>query len=138
MGRFAVNTRGYSPVPAFGSIWVVLWLLFLRSAPSTFPLQQVTLCGVCFWESLVFRLYSVIDQIHLSIEAQYGTACLPMGDCHTRDGYGAQQKLSPFDREENLAQIKLNFELGALNNDPGSSSLCYLYQIWIHEIIINK
>ena len=28
-------------------------------------------------------LYSEIDQIHLSIEAQCGTACLPMGDCHT-------------------------------------------------------
>ncbi len=31
-----VNTRGYPPVPAFGSIWGVLWLLFFRSAPSTF------------------------------------------------------------------------------------------------------
>ncbi len=39
--------------------------------------------GVCFRESLVFRLYSEIDQINLSIEAQCGTACLPMGDCHT-------------------------------------------------------
>ncbi len=38
--------------------------------------------GVCFRESLVFRLHSDIGQIHLSIEAQCGTACLPMGDCH--------------------------------------------------------
>ncbi len=28
------NTRSFRPVPAFGSIWVVLWLLFFRSAPS--------------------------------------------------------------------------------------------------------
>ena len=28
------------------------------------------------------RLHSEIDQIHLSIEAQCGTACLPIGDCH--------------------------------------------------------
>ncbi len=31
------------------------------------------LLGVCFQESLVFRLHSEIDQIHLSIEAQCGT-----------------------------------------------------------------
>ncbi len=55
-----------------------------RSAPSTFPLQQVTLCGVCFRESLVYRLYSEIDQIHLNIEAQCGRAGLPrsMGSGH--------------------------------------------------------
>ncbi len=35
-----------------------------------------------FWESLVIRLHSEIDQIHLSIEAQCGTARLPLGDCH--------------------------------------------------------
>ncbi len=40
--------------------------------------------GVCFRESLVFRLHSEIDQIHLSIEAQCGTAYLPIGDCHSR------------------------------------------------------
>ncbi len=71
-----VNTRGFPQVPTFGSIWVVLWLSFFRSAPSTFELQQVTLRGVCFRESLVYRLYSEIDQIDLSIEAQCGTACL--------------------------------------------------------------
>ncbi len=38
--------------------------------------------GVRFQESLVIRLYSEIDQIHLSIEAQCGTACSPLGDCH--------------------------------------------------------
>ncbi len=30
------------------------------------------------------RLHSEIDQIHLSIEAQCGTARLPIDDCHTR------------------------------------------------------
>ncbi len=52
-----------------------------------FPSWQVTLCGVCFRESLVFRLYSEIGQIHLSIVAQCGTACLPMGDCHIHPDY---------------------------------------------------
>ena len=34
-------------------------------------------------ESLVSsRLYSEIDQLHLSIEAQCGTTYLPLGDCH--------------------------------------------------------
>ena len=49
------------------------------------PLRSLTNgppIGVRFWESLVIRLYSEIDQIHLSIEAQSDTACLPMGDCH--------------------------------------------------------
>ncbi len=34
---FDANTRSTTPVPTYGSIWVVLWLLFFRSAPSTFP-----------------------------------------------------------------------------------------------------
>ncbi len=38
--------------------------------------------GVHFRESLVIRLYSEIDQIHLSIEAQCVTTLLPLGDCH--------------------------------------------------------
>ncbi len=40
--------------------------------------------GVHFRGSLVVRLHSEIDQIHLSIEAQCGTARLPLGDCHSR------------------------------------------------------
>ncbi len=47
-----------------------------------FPQRRGSLLGACFRESLIFRLHSDIDQIHLSIEAQCGTACLPMGDCH--------------------------------------------------------
>ncbi len=39
--------------------------------------------GVRFPESLVIRLYSEIGQIHLSTEAPCGTACLPLGDCHS-------------------------------------------------------
>ena len=69
----AFNTRSFPPVPAFGSIWVVLCLLFFRSAPSTFPLciyGEVTFHGACFRESLVIRLHSEIGQIHLSTEAQ--------------------------------------------------------------------
>ncbi len=44
--------------------------------------------GVRFRESLVIRLHSEIDQIHLSIEAQCVTTVLPLGDCHT--SYGVQ------------------------------------------------
>ncbi len=65
-----INTRSFPPVPAFGSIWVVLWLLFFRSAPSTFPQRRGYLLGACFRESLVIRLHSEIGQIHFSIEAQ--------------------------------------------------------------------
>ena len=36
-----------------------------------------------FRESLVIKLHSEIDQIHLSSEAQCVTARLPLGDCHT-------------------------------------------------------
>ncbi len=38
--------------------------------------------GVRFRESLVVRLHSEIDQIHLSIEALCVTTLLPLGDCH--------------------------------------------------------
>ncbi len=51
----------YPPVPAFGSIWVVLWLLIFRSAPSTFPQRRGYLLGACFRESLVIRLHSEIS-----------------------------------------------------------------------------
>ncbi len=40
--------------------------------------------GVRFRESLVVRLHSEIDQIHLSIEAQCVTTLLPLGHCHRR------------------------------------------------------
>ncbi len=50
------------------------------------PLRSLTngpLFRVHFRESLVIRLYSEIDHIHLSIEAQCVTTLLPLGDCHT-------------------------------------------------------
>ncbi len=34
-----------NPVPTYGPTWVVLWLLFFRSAPSTFPNKRSTLKG---------------------------------------------------------------------------------------------
>ncbi len=52
-------------------------LLPLRSLANGPPI------GVRFWESLVGRLHSEIDQIHLSIEAQCVTTLLSLGDCHT-------------------------------------------------------
>ena len=50
----------------YGSTWVVLWLLFFRSAPSTFPNKRSTL-RFRFGESLVVSLYSEIGHIHLGI-----------------------------------------------------------------------
>ncbi len=40
---------------------------------------------VHFGESLAVRLYSEIDHLHLSIEAQCVIALLPLGDCHTKN-----------------------------------------------------
>ncbi len=57
------NKNWLLPVPTYGSTWVVLWL---------------------FCQSVVVRLHSEIDQIHLSIEAQCVTTLLPLGDCHTQ------------------------------------------------------
>ena len=74
-------------IPVHFKIFRVLCFGYLFSGP--LPLRSHIACidsppfGVCFRESLVFRLYSEIDQIHHSIEAQCGTAYLPMGDCHT-------------------------------------------------------
>ncbi len=70
------------PVPAYGSTWVVLWLLFCRSAPSTFPVTWSTLKGP-FRLVPSLRLYSEIDHIHLSSEAQCVSHHLPLVDCHT-------------------------------------------------------
>ncbi len=50
------------------------------------PLCSLTngpLFRVHFGESLVVRLYSEIDHLHLSIEAQCDSHLLPLGDCHT-------------------------------------------------------
>ncbi len=41
-----VNQDWYLSVPTYGSTWVVLWLLFCRSAPSTFPNKRSTLQGL--------------------------------------------------------------------------------------------
>ncbi len=47
------------------------------------PLTNGPLFRVRFGESLVVRLYSEIDHIHLGIEAQCVITLLPLGDCHT-------------------------------------------------------
>ncbi len=49
--------------------WVVIWLFCFRSTPQR-SLIYGPLSRVLFGESLVNRLYSEIDQIHLSIEVQ--------------------------------------------------------------------
>ncbi len=41
--KSSANQDWYLPVPTYGSTWVVLWLLFCRSAPSTFPATWSTL-----------------------------------------------------------------------------------------------
>ncbi len=50
------------------------------------PLRSLTngpLFRVRFGESLVVRLYSEIDHLHFSIEAQCVSHLLPLGDCHS-------------------------------------------------------
>ncbi len=52
------------------------------------PLHSLTngpLFRVRFGESLVVRLYSEIDHLHLSIEAQCVSHHLLLGDCHTQE-----------------------------------------------------
>ncbi len=50
------------PAPAYGSMWVVLWLFCFRSAHSMFPQKTGHLLWGHFWESLVFRLHSKFGQ----------------------------------------------------------------------------
>ena len=57
--------------------WVVLWLFRFRSTPQR-SLIYGPLSRVLFGESLVNRLYSEIDQIHLSIEAQCVSPYYPL------------------------------------------------------------
>ncbi len=88
-----VNTLGFLQFLPSGQHGLCFGYLF--SGP--FPLRShigSPPFGVCFRESLVFRLYSEIDQIHLSIEAQCGTAYLPMGDCHRSHDQGPLNQLS--------------------------------------------
>ena len=40
-----ITWASFPPVPTYGSIWVVLWLLFFRSAPSTFQKRRGHLLG---------------------------------------------------------------------------------------------
>ncbi len=69
------------PYPAYGYTWVVLWLCFACPLPLR-SLLHGPLSRVHFGESLVVRLYSEIDQIHLSSEAQCVCHHLPQVDCH--------------------------------------------------------
>ncbi len=64
LARHLVSRCLYLPIPTYGSTWVVLWLLFFRSAPALHSLTNGPLLRVRFKESLVVRLYSEIDQIH--------------------------------------------------------------------------
>ncbi len=53
------------------------------------PLRSLTngpLFRIRFGKSLVFRLYSEIYHLHLSIEAQCVSHLLPLGDCHRTYG----------------------------------------------------
>ncbi len=79
------STRGFLQFLPSGHNGLCFGYCFSGPLPLCSHLNSPPL-GVCFRESLVFnRLHSEINQIHLSIEAQCGTACLPMGDCHRTD-----------------------------------------------------
>ncbi len=60
------------------SCWDTLWIPTDHMDLINGPLSRVR-----FGESLVFRLYSEIDHLHLSSEAQCVSHLLPSGDCHT-------------------------------------------------------
>ncbi len=63
--------------------------------------------GVRFGESLVVRLYSEIDQPHLSIEAQCVTTLLPLGDCHSYDIVQNQIIVSFFQVKSHLSALNV-------------------------------
>ncbi len=82
--------------PATGVTWSVWTFQFLPTGlhglcfgycfSGPLHLRSLTngpLFRVRFGESRVVRLYSKIDHLHHSIEAQCVTTLLPLGDCHT-------------------------------------------------------
>ncbi len=86
--KFALARHSGVQVPTYGSTWVVLWLLFCRSAPSAFPDTWSTLKGP-FRGVPSHRLYSEIDHISyqnksvafyvvLDVEALYSS--IPLED----------------------------------------------------------
>ncbi len=81
--------------PATGITWSIWTFQFLPTGlhglcfafcfAGLLPLHSLTngpLFKVRFGESLVVRLYSEIEHLHLSIEAQCVSHLLPLGDCH--------------------------------------------------------
>ncbi len=77
----------YLPVPTYMGLH---GLCFGFCFAGPLPLRSLTngpLFRVHFGESLVARLYSEIDHLHLSIEAQCVSHLLRLGDCHTNTGF---------------------------------------------------
>ncbi len=70
--KFDIFPHFMPPVPTCGSIWVVLWLSYFRSAPSIFPLQGH------FRESLVFRLHSKLARSILALKLSVTTTILKL------------------------------------------------------------
>ncbi len=72
LGFTQVNQSQYNwlpPVATYGSTWVVLWLFMYCFSGPLRSLINGPPIGVRFRESLVIRLHSEIDHIHLGIEA---------------------------------------------------------------------
>ncbi len=92
------SKRSYGPLPDTlspgaciflpqGSPWGLHGLCFGFCFTGPLPLRSLTngpLFRVHFGESLVVRLYSEIDHLHLSIEAQCVSHLFPLGDCHKK------------------------------------------------------
>ncbi len=78
---FMPNNFGTFHILPTGLHGLCFGFCFCRSAPSTFPVNG-PLSRVHFGESLVVRLHSEIDHIHLSSEAQCVSHILPQVDCH--------------------------------------------------------
>ncbi len=101
-------------------------LLFCRSAPSTFPDTWSTLKGP-FWGVPSHRLYSEIDQIHLSSEAQCVSHHLPLVDCHIL------QLMFPSKSLMQYSQLGLNLQMSAII----LSFLCFNIYWYETEVIMD-
>ncbi len=77
----SIHVTSSSSLPTGQYGWCFCYC-FSGTLPLCSHLRQSIFRGLCPGVPSLNRLYSEIGKIHLSFEAQCGTACLPMGDCH--------------------------------------------------------
>ncbi len=75
----SLNTPSIPPVPTCGSIWVVLWLLFFKSAPCTFPQRTGHLLGAISGSPWSLRLHSKLPRTILALKLSVtSSVCSPL------------------------------------------------------------